>query len=87
MAAVQSGSSCHITLQPDGIRLAAKAQVPLPTSAPPSLSWVLTIELSSPQLCQAQGISYYPTTSEDVTRKCILGFVQRAFHLPILAPL
>ena len=46
MAAIQSGSSCHIILQPDGIRLAAKAQVPLPTSAPPSLSWVLTIELS-----------------------------------------
>ena len=45
MAAIQSGSSCHIILQPDGIRLAAKAQVRLPTSAPPSLSWVPTIEL------------------------------------------
>ena len=45
MAAIQSGSSCHIILQPDGIRLAAKAHLPLPTLALPALNCVLTIEL------------------------------------------
>ena len=51
MAAIQSGSSCHTILQPDGIRLAAKAVAYLPEHCLHSVAY---LQLSSPPRSSAR---------------------------------
>ena len=80
MAAVQSGSSCHMILHPDGICLAAKAVAYLPEHRLHSVAY---LQLGFPPVAlPGKDALVLSPRSKDVTQNCILGFVQRAFHVP-----